>query len=44
MCILIYAESEKGKLKKKTYQENDAFDYMSKEDLAIRTKQAIDLD
>tara|TARA_A100001515_G_scaffold132121_1_gene120327 strand:+ start:235 stop:702 length:468 start_codon:yes stop_codon:yes gene_type:complete len=44
MCEYIKDCVEKGKLKKKTYQENDAFDYMSKEDLAIRTKQAIDLD
>ena len=44
MCEYIKDCVEKGKLKKKTYQENDAFDYMSKEDLAIRTKQAMDLD
>ena len=44
MCEHIRDCVDKGKDKKTTYKENDAFDYMSKEDLAIRTKQAIDLD
>ena len=44
MCEHIRDCDEKGKVKKKTYKDNDAFYYMSKEDLAIRTKQAIDLD
>jgi hypothetical protein len=37
-------QRELGKQKKKTYQESDAFDYVSENDLQEFAKKAIDFD
>jgi len=44
MCDYIEDCVEKGKVKKKTYKESDAYDFVSTDDILEKNKLAADLE